>query len=139
MYGVSFLHPWVLNFGQNTLQHYETSVPSSLLHMRYNCKFKFSRGFFKNTFTADRGQLRAGIERNVFSKTWERLFLMLRSIFGNVKLALSQKYINNAQNQTPATAHFFVKKVLGVDTAWFIIREAKRVIESFYLLITLRN
>ena len=115
------------------------SVPSSLLHMRYDCKFQFSRELFKNNFTGDRGQLRAGIDRNVFSKTSERLFLMLRRICGKVKLALNQKYINNTQNQTPEISHFSVKKVPGADTAWFTIREAKRVIESFYLLITLRN
>ena len=113
MYGVFVLHPWILNFDQNTLRHYETSVPSSLLHVLYDCKFKFSRELFKNTFTADRGQLRAEIEKNVFSNTSERLFLILQSVCGKVKLALNQQHINNTQNQTPTVVHFFVKKELG--------------------------
>ena len=53
------MHLRILNFGQNTLQHYKTSVPSSLLHTCYGCKFKFSRELFKNTFTADCSQLMA--------------------------------------------------------------------------------
>ena len=64
---------------------------------------------------------------------------MLQSVCGKVKLVLNQQYINNTQNETPRVAHFcFVKKELGADTTWFVIREAKCLIESFYLLITLR-
>ena len=113
MYGIFVLQLWILNFGQNTLQHYETSVPSSLLHERYDCKFKVSRELFKNTFTADRGQLRAEIERNVFSNTSERLFLMFQSACGRMKLALKQQYISNTQNQIPGLAHFSRQKGTG--------------------------
>ena len=107
--------------------------------MRYDGKFKFTRELFKNTSTADLGQSNAKIERNAFSNNSERFFLIVKSVCGKVKLALNQEYINNTRNQTPVVAHFFVKKELGADTASFIIREAKHVIESFYLLINLRN
>ena len=36
-------------------------------------------------------------------------------------------------------AHFFCQKGTVADKAWFITRESKRVIDVFYLLITLRN
>ena len=69
---------------------------------------------------------------------WE--FKFPREFFKNTFRAdCGQLNINNTQNQTPALAHFFVKKELGADTTWFIIREAKLLSESFYLLITLRN
>ena len=48
---------------------YKTSVSSSLLYRGYDWKFKFSRELAKNTFMADRGQLRAEIQRNIFSNT----------------------------------------------------------------------
>ena len=63
----------MLNFGRDTLHHYKTRVLSSLLHRRYECKFKFLRELFKNTFTADRVQLSTEIERNIFSNTSECL------------------------------------------------------------------
>ena len=46
---------------------------------------------------ADRDHLRAETQGNVFSNTSERLFLTLQCVYGKVKLALNQKYINNAQ------------------------------------------
>ena len=58
--------------------------------------------FLENTFTADRGQLKTELERNIFSNTSERLFLMLQTVCGKTKLALNQKYINDTQNQIPA-------------------------------------
>ena len=67
-------------------------------------------------------------------------FKFPREVFKNTFMAdRGQLNINNTQNQTPALAHFFVRKELGTDTVWFIIREAKLLSESFYLLITLRN
>ena len=52
----------------------------------------------KNTFMADRDQLKhRETQRNVFSNTSERLSLTLQCVYGKVKLALNQKYINNAQ------------------------------------------
>ena len=58
--------------------------------------------FLGNAFTADRGQLKTELERNIFSNTSERLFLMLQTVCGKTKLALNQKYINDTQNQIPA-------------------------------------
>ena len=53
------------------------------------------------------------------------------SVCGKVNLVLNQQYISNTQNQIPAVAYFFfVKKELGADTAWFIIREAKSLREK---------
>ena len=47
---------------------------------------------------ADRDQLKhRETQRNVFSNTSERLSLTLQCVYGKVKLALNQKYINNAQ------------------------------------------
>ena len=89
MYGIFILDLQILNFGQNTLRHYETSIPS--LHRRYDCEFKFSRELFKDAFTADRAQLRDEIERNVFFNSSEHLHLTLQSVWGKVKLALNQQ------------------------------------------------
>ena len=58
--------------------------------------------FLGNAFTADRGQLKIELERNIFSNTSESLFLMLQTVCGKMKLALNQQYINDIQNQTPA-------------------------------------
>ena len=58
--------------------------------------------FLENTFTVDRGQLKTELERNIFSNTSERLFLMLQSVCGKMKLALNQQDMNDTQNQTPA-------------------------------------
>ena len=82
----------------------------TFLHRGYDCKFKFSWQFFKNTFTADRGQLRDEIQRNLFCNTSGRLFLIPQNDCRKLKLAANQLYINNTQNKTFLAAHFFCQK-----------------------------
>ena len=138
MYGIFILHLRILNFGRDTLQHYKTRVPSSLLHRHYERKFKSLRELFKNTFAADRVQLRTEIERNIFSNTSECLLLTLQSVCGIVKLALiSCKSITPKSNS--CSSLIFVKKELRADTACFIARKSKRLIKLFYLWITFGN
>ena len=108
-HGIFVLHPRILNIWQNICQHYEKSVPSSLLQRRYASKFKFFRNLLKNHLQANRGQLIAQIERNVFSNASERLF-QTPSGCGKVKLVLNQQYIIKAQYYTPEVYHFLSKK-----------------------------
>ena len=70
---------------------------------------------------ADRDHLRAETQGNVFSNTSERLFLTLQCVYGKVKLALNQKYINNAQIKFLQQPISFKKKELGADTVRFVI------------------
>lgn len=76
--------------------------------------------------------IRDEMQKNVFSIASECLFLILWSICGRAKLALNQKKINNAENQTPVVVHFFCKKRMGADIAWFSIRKFMHLIDVLY-------